>query len=254
LDNRSISVTPGTVIFISPGQTHSMGVLEEENVTYGEVSFEFLDDENNQLSLNFSSILSIISGMDIHIPSLIKDSDFNVFEQIDPLLQEIAELRLYQGKDPYFHITTSLTIFKLLIRLSRLFSEFNRKITEISPIKKIHSYISKNYQLPLSLEDLGQIASLSEKYLSRRFKELYGQTPIYFRDSLRIDSACELLRGSHYAIGEIAEKCGFSDIYYFSKIFKKKTGKSPGEYRKSSIGYSTNQKLNITKNNGRGRM
>ena len=237
LDNKSISVSPGISIFISPGQLHSLGILESENLSYGEVTFEFIDDENNQLSLDFSSLLSKISGINIKVPALVTNSDLNAFEKIDPFLQEISDLRSYQGKDPFFHISTTSVLLKLLTTLAGLFSDLNRSEKMVSPIKKIHSYIEKNYQQPLTLENLAQIGSLNQKYLSRRFKEFYGQTPIYFRDSLRIDSACELLRGSHYMVGEIAEKCGFTDVYYFSKIFKKKIGMSPMVFRNQSLGH-----------------
>jgi len=232
LDHKVISVFPGTSMFISPGQRHCLGVNEGENICYGEVTFEFLDGDENQLSLNFSDILSIMSGKDVFVPSLTGLSDFDPYKEIDPFLTEISELRFFQGIDPLFHISSTSVLLRLLTSLTSFFSDSNQIKSHLSAIEKIHFYIAENYQLPLTLNDLSQVGSLSEKYLSRRFKDRYGETPIYFRDSLRIESACELLRGSNYSVGDIAGKCGFFDIYYFSKIFKKRMGKSPGEYRK----------------------
>jgi len=234
LNRKQVAVSPGSIMFISPGQPHSLGVKDGESVTYGEITFEFLDGEGIPLHLNISRVLSLIVGIDISIHSLEKTISSNAVSHVNRCLLDLEKLRSFQGKDSYFHISTSSILISCLRALSGHFADVNSENTIISPMEKILAFIRANYQQPLTLTDLSHIGAFTTKYLSRRFKELYGQTPIYFRDSLRIESACELLRGTHYSVGEIAVKCGFTDIYYFSKIFKKRTGKSPGEYRRNS--------------------
>ena len=77
---------------------------------------------------------------------------------------------------------------------------------------------------------------ISFDYMRHCFKEETGETPLEYLTKMRIRQAKRHLRqNKFYSVGEIAYLCGFSDRYYFSKIFKKLTGMSPGEYQKSNV-------------------
>lgn len=72
-------------------------------------------------------------------------------------------------------------------------------------------------------------------YFRRCFKEDFDKTPLEYLTDLRIDHAKKLLKQmSFQGIENVALQCGFKDIYYFSKAFKKHTGVSPSEYRKNN--------------------
>lgn len=71
-------------------------------------------------------------------------------------------------------------------------------------------------------------------YFRRCFKEDFGKTPLEHLTQLRIELAKKmLLQNPIHSIEKIALLCGYKDIYYFSKVFKKHTGLSPDKYRKS---------------------
>ena len=73
-------------------------------------------------------------------------------------------------------------------------------------------------------------------YFRRCFKEDFGKTPLEYLTSLRVDLAKKLLRQMAFqGIENISLQCGYKDIYYFSKTFKKHTGLSPSEYRKKNL-------------------
>ncbi len=83
----------------------------------------------------------------------------------------------------------------------------------------------------LSITEIANECGVSECYFRRLFQEYSGESPINFRQKHRIEKAKQLLLSDeHYTVGEIAEELGFSDIYHFSKTFKKFCGISPNKY------------------------
>lgn len=94
-------------------------------------------------------------------------------------------------------------------------------------------YMLKNLSNPeLSNIELARVAGVSEVYLRRLFNEHYGTTPKQYVLNLRIDEAKRLMDEGISSVGSIAEGCGFSGIYHFSRMFKTVTGLSPSEYIK----------------------
>lgn len=99
------------------------------------------------------------------------------------------------------------------------------------------SYMKINYADPfLSLEKTCDSVGISVSYLSLLFKKNIGQTFVKYLTELRINKAKELLRFSNDRIIEIAEKCGYNDVYYFSHSFKKNVGMPPKRYREEAAG------------------
>lgn len=106
---------------------------------------------------------------------------------------------------------------------------------DIQPIQSAvfseYHCFDKTYNRNITLDFLSEKYFISKQALIKKFKKYIDQTPIDYLNGVRIRQSKELLKNSIEPIGEISEKCGFSNIYYFSKIFKKSTGMSPKEYR-----------------------
>jgi YesN/AraC family two-component response regulator len=94
-------------------------------------------------------------------------------------------------------------------------------------IKKGIHYISESFQKPLTISDLADMAGLNTVYYGSLFKQNVGMTFNKYLNSVRLNYALECLKCGGMTIGEVSEHCGFSDIFYFSKLFKKKFGVSP---------------------------
>lgn len=92
-------------------------------------------------------------------------------------------------------------------------------------------HIENNYAEKITLSELAELAGVNEKYLCRFFKEFTGYTPTDYINRLRIEHACYDMRFNHRNVTEAAYECGFNEISYFSKCFKKYKGVSPGKYR-----------------------
>lgn len=98
---------------------------------------------------------------------------------------------------------------------------------------KVKRFIEHNYQSMISLDSLAENCSLSKYYLSHRFTELYGKSPIAYLNEVRLASARDLLLTTNHSIEEIAGCIGFSSTSYFSQSFQKNFHESPQQFRKS---------------------
>lgn len=102
--------------------------------------------------------------------------------------------------------------------------------TDIS-LRGIYEYMVQHFSEELVLTDLAQIYGYSVQTLISNFKKHYGKTPMKCITDLRISKAKELLVHTSFQVSEIAELCGYENVYYFSNVFKKETGISPLKFR-----------------------
>lgn len=85
---------------------------------------------------------------------------------------------------------------------------------------------------PIELETLAAEAGISKEYLSKLFKQYEGIPVTEYILNIKMEAACDMLRYSDRKVREIADYLNFGSLSYFSRIFKKKTGKSPQQFRK----------------------
>jgi two-component system response regulator YesN len=93
------------------------------------------------------------------------------------------------------------------------------------------AYMRENLTQELSLTAVAAAAGISAAYLSALFTKTKGMTFVDYYQKMRVDWACDYLRDPRMKIYEIAYRVGFQSDKYFSRVFKKVTGKSPSEYR-----------------------
>jgi AraC-like DNA-binding protein len=94
-------------------------------------------------------------------------------------------------------------------------------------------FILNNYNKRITNEMLAQISSLSVVYFRKLFTETLGVSPIAYLNNLRIKKAKEILSSDYDSLSDVANLLGFSNLYDFSRTFKKHTGLSPSAYSKS---------------------
>ena len=99
------------------------------------------------------------------------------------------------------------------------------------------AYMQENYRQNLLVEQIAEIAQMSSRHFSRKFKEFYQMTPARYLLNLRINRACALLESTDLSITEIAQRSGFEDGNYFSVCFKSVKKVSPSVYRKNQSLY-----------------
>jgi len=92
-------------------------------------------------------------------------------------------------------------------------------------------FIEKNYEHSLSIEGLAGRYYMSNRNFIRRFEGATGNTPLEYLQRVRIEAAKKLLENSNDSIDQIAAKCGYDDIGFFRKIFKRHVAINPKEYQ-----------------------
>lgn len=114
-------------------------------------------------------------------------------------------------------------------------SETSRDARRTQAVKNVLRRIRSGYSQPLTLEDLAGEAALEPKYFCRVFRQITGRTPINYLNYYRVECAAELLCSTGNSITEIALECGFGDVSYFSRIFRRFKDQTPGQYRRDHI-------------------
>jgi len=117
-----------------------------------------------------------------------------------------------------------------LIRLSVVLAKLAQRERNI--IRDIADYIERHYHEEMTLQHISDRFYLSREYISRRFKQEFGENISDYIARVRIEKAKQLLLSPNLRIAQIAEIIGYQDEKYFSKVFKKMVGQSPNEYRK----------------------
>lgn len=102
-------------------------------------------------------------------------------------------------------------------------------------VKVMLQYIQENLTGELTLAHIARSASISKNECLRCFRDMLGSTPIRYLQELRIQHAAERLLNTGDSISEIAAACGFQEMSYFAKLFRRAKGCTPREYRKNNI-------------------
>lgn len=97
-------------------------------------------------------------------------------------------------------------------------------------IRPAIEYISQRFPEDIRHDALASLCSMSAGNLSRLFAEVTGKPLSAYITSVRIENAKRLLATRAYQVGEVAEMCGYSDVYSFSRAFKRVCGVSPSKF------------------------
>ncbi len=100
-------------------------------------------------------------------------------------------------------------------------------------VKNVIIYVESDLSADISLKQLAELNGVSSTYLSTVFKKETGKSFVEFVNSRRIENAKHLLKTTRLQIQTIAQYCGFLDVQYFGKVFKKYAGVTPRAYRES---------------------
>ena len=127
-------------------------------------------------------------------------------------------------------------IFDLLFQMEADFNERNQKVTFQNNISNrtfmaIYRYLEMNYLKQISPTQISEEFHINASYLSQLFKKEMGCTFTEYLTDKRIEYSCKLLLETDLKINEIAEMSGFSDYFYYSRVFRKTKKCSPTEYR-----------------------
>ncbi|MGE6855960.1 helix-turn-helix domain-containing protein [Bacillus sp. FSL K6-2841] len=155
--------------------------------------------------------------------------DISSIEQIHSLLSEMTEEWKRHESVSFFR---SQTLFQQLIL--QLFTLHNEDTCDTThALFKTKQYIDQHSEEPLSLTSLSQMAGISANHYSELFKKHFNVSVTDYITKKRMARAKQLMAKGNAKLKDIALEIGYQDPYYFSRIFKKKTGMTPSTYMKS---------------------
>ncbi len=155
----------------------------------------------------------------------------NQFDDCQELLMQL--LHKTKNKTAHGELECSLHIVELLTHLlSTKKTTGTPKRPMVVKCQAIKEYLDEHYVDAINLDSLASEFYISKYYMTREFKNLYGQSIIEYALSKRITLAKQLLRYTNGSINDIALECGFHDQGYFNKQFKKAEHITGKEYRK----------------------
>lgn len=224
LNNEMTVLYEGDVAFIPSGVLHRGDPVD---CAYDCAVFDLSVCGGYKTEVAGELLRKIISG-DVELPHFYPEANADAKKLLDTAR---SKEKLYEL---HFSALATALIYALCrsCEIEKVSSDSKRTAKKNAVMALLVDKIEREYTHKITLSDLSEIAQINEKYLCRFFREFTGQTPIDYVNRLRIDRACYEMSVNKLNVTEAVYECGFNEISYFSKIFKKYKGMTPGEYRK----------------------
>ena len=214
LSGDSFTVSEGDVLFLSPNCAYS--ITTEKEFKHFTVNFSVHEE-----SSNFELITQPYC--------LVKEKNTEHLERGFKALVDT-----WQSKRQGYEMRT---VGHLSLLIADFYCEYTSRqnSTSYQRLLPTKEYIDRHFNSHIRLEKLANLSNMSVTNFRREWAKHFSETPIQYRDTVRLYYAKEHLASGYYTVSEIAERCGFRDESYFVRFFKKKTGVTPGEFKKNSI-------------------
>ena len=212
INNTVKSIQSGTLFFVFPGQKYSIRNYKDFSYMY--------------ISFNGGAVESLLKEFNISKENFLFANLSNIKEFWISSIRRINPVN-----------ANALTESVLMYTLSFINPDDFAQIEQNDKFESILNYINYNYtSVDISVKRVAEIFFYNEKYLSSLFVKKTGIKFTDYINRLRIEYSIKQILSGEVNIAEISAKCGYSDQFYFSKVFKKNVGQSPTEYIKKIVG------------------
>ena len=212
--------TRGKFIIHNKNSTHTYSTKKGEDASgYYWVHFTgfFIEELIEKVGLEFDKVYTIEGDL----------SEFTAMFKL--IFHEIYK------REKNFELDSAADLQKLLVKLGRTINpEWKDRVSNLR-FKNSLSYIHTDYMKNIDVSTLAKMENLSVSRYRTLFREMTGMAPAEYIINLKIEHACELLFCTTYSITTVAAMCGYTDVLYFIRLFKKKVGVTPGKYKESKI-------------------
>lgn len=225
VQHKRYQVKEGMLLYICPNLQYSIEVDIEDPVSFFSVHFSYA-------TVGFAGdkwdITADTDMLPLEPVQVLKD-----YYQINDIFKKLVENWI--GKLPGYEFITKTLLQELLFEIFQNIKKNSPNYSTSLKVEKIIEYMRHNIDNKLTLADLSKLVQLSPAYLSRVFKETTGYSVIELFNKIKVDKAKELIIEGDKKIKEVAQILGFTDEFYFSRIFKRIEGLSPSEYYHKNV-------------------
>lgn len=231
-------------LFINSGELHSLRSLsmefDEQAVVFSPSMLLFQDYDSID-----ESILFPLTQNKLTFPRFLDQTSpfFSAFrscyQQISHIFSQSKETLITGEQILTDDVISQLQIKAGILQLIGILMEAGlmcqsprTESQKITAIKTVLSYITDHYHEKLYVQDLASQVNMNEQYFCRFFKRSIGKTPIDYINDYRLNKVIRLLETGDAQITEICLECGFNNMGNFQRLFKRKTGITPLQYRK----------------------
>ncbi len=215
----SYHIREGSVIMLKPNVWHRYRPLKNTGWTEHYVGF-----------MGASASAMMMSA------ALLRDTpvvQVGFHENIIRIIQDIENL--VKTERPGYQQISSGLLIQLLGHIISLKKNENFRHGQVEKsIQKACLIIREHPSDNLKIEELAEQVNLNYSIFRKAFKRYTGLSPMQYHSTLRLKQATHLLTNTDMSIKEISFDLGFCSVFYFSKLFKEKTGMTPGEFRKKN--------------------
>ena len=236
-DCTFIEASAGDVVFFNGMQPHCVFSIKESPCSLVTVSFiitAFMKEDcfvtDKGLTDEFFAQIGVANNL--------IGSDAKYCSDIRNTIADIEREMGGEGvaTESVVRALTILLFTKLLRHYTRQFKKLNlKKVPHYTDIQNAMVYINEHLNEEIALEDLARIANMNKTYFSTVFKKVTGKTVWDYILAARVELAIGYLTKdkADYNITEICGLCGFNNAASFNKTFKRFTGKTPSEFKKT---------------------
>lgn len=225
IENKKYQAKEGMIFYICPEILQSIESDIKNPLYFISVHFSYI---NVLFSDNKWDIKNEVKILPLSSMKLVKDC-----YQINYIFRKL--INSWEEKMPGYELITRAMLQQLIFELYQNEKRENHNYSVSLKVENIIKYMHKNIASKLTLTELSARAQLSPAYLSKIFKDNTGYSLIIFFNKMKIDKAKELIIEGNKKIKDVAYEVGFSDEFYFSRIFKKIEGISPAEFYRKNV-------------------
>ena len=229
---RKYAARPGTLVIVSPGQSHDF-VSQRRSSVYSEITFSFKTQSGKSLTLPFEEILRIYTGVRGRLQSEPRLSKDTTQELVIIMIRIMDYLQGPSSMSDFYAHRALADVFDMIV--AHCYAEHipGAALPQDNPILRVRQYIDEHYAETITADDLASISHCSKGHLFRAFKKSFRVSPLAYQQDLRFEAAQRLLRFTSLRCYEIAQRVGYTNVYYFHRQFKKRLGVTPTRYRQS---------------------
>lgn len=233
VENRRYTLTDGDALIIPSGFKYRLISVQKKATCIG-VNFDYTkNNASKSKPIVPMEEKSFIPSMQLEVVKFEDSGEFNseaFIKNARSVTSKFLDLESeYSCRRLHSELITSGLLTEILTTFFRMMRE--KEKSNETFIRIVLDYIKKNLSKPISNTDVAAAFNMHPNYISTLVKSYTGMSLHKYLLHLRIHRALDLLKSDIATVGEVAEKCGFVDIYHFSKAFKKIVGVCPSKYR-----------------------
>jgi len=231
IPSESFYVETGDAFVVSPGNLHLMG-SQTGTVDYYTFLFPLKYISFRTDDMLDEKLLEPLNSGHLMICPRVKDTAKELCEQ----LIEIYEAKKDESESKITtQVRTKIILLQFILEMwKKGFVIENDTSGRNTVEKEMVSYIQQNFTGKISLREFGEQFHLSEKYISRYFKEHFHITLSQYVTYLRLEHAKQLLQDTDIPVTDVAMQSGYQNVSYFIRSFQKAYAVSPLKYRKNN--------------------